>query len=217
MHRICIAVVIMSALAGQAAAQSLGFSQPTRWAQGRAPSPIGQATFILFGRVDSGPTADLVMYDASTGQAYVALSNGSGFGPPRLFASGLPRISSSRDPMLAAMADVNGDGRDDLIVLNRGADNVPGAATAVVALSTGTTFSYSGSPVWNPSWCAGYQTCLFGDMNGDRRADRVAITQNFGTVFGSLSTGSRFGPNAIWNNFFCIRGEVCALGDVDGD
>jgi hypothetical protein len=45
----------------------------------------------------------------------------------------------------------------------------------------------------------------------------VAFTPNSGTVWGSLSQGSKFGPNAVWNRFFCINGEVCALGDVDGD
>lgn len=169
----------------------------------------------MFGRVDAGPTADLVLYNADRGEAYVALSNGRSFGTPALWATGLPRFTTNDFDV--QLADVNGDGRADLIFFNHGADDVPGAATAVVALSTGTSFTYPPVPLWNGSWCASYQICRVADVTGDGRADLVAFTPNFGTLWASPSTGYRFGPNAIWNNFFCVRGEICALGDVDGD
>jgi hypothetical protein len=117
----------------------------------------------------------------------------------------------------AAVADLNGDGLDDLVIMNHGADNVPGAATAVVALNTGSGFAYPPQPTWNASWCASYQRCPAGDINGDGKADLTAFTQDFGVLWGTLSTGANFGANAIWHNFFCIRGEICALGDVNGD
>lgn len=115
------------------------------------------------------------------------------------------------------LTDVNGDSRADLVILSRGRDDVPGDATALVALSTGTSFGYPANPTWNVSWCAGYQVCLFGDLNGDRKTDMTAFTPNFGTLWGSLSSGAAFGGNAVWHHYFCIRGEVCAVGGVDGD
>ena len=156
-----------------------------------------------------------MLYNVNTGEVFVAVSDGGSFSAPRRFASGLPRHTDRF--FQAELADVNGDGLDDLLVFSRGPAGVPGAATALVALSTGTSFAYPVTPVWNASWCADVQTCLTGDINGDGRADLVAITQDFGTVFTSLSLGDRFGPNSVWNNFFCVRFEKCAVGDVDGD
>jgi FG-GAP-like repeat len=101
--------------------------------------------------------------------------------------------------------------------MNHGPDDVAGAATAVVALNTGSGFSYPGEPTWNASWCASYQHCLADDINGDGRGDLVGFTPEFGLVWGTLSTGGQFAANSIWNNYFCILGEVCTLGDVDGD
>lgn len=196
-------------------ADPLRFQEPARWAQVPITTPAGNATYLVFGKVNADAMADLLLYNTQRGEAYVALSNGHGFGTPSLFASGLPTWQGQ--PFDVGLADVNGDGLDDLVILNKGPDDVPGAATALVALSTGHSFAYPPNPVWNPSWCANYQTCLFGDLNGDRRADMTAFTPDFGTLWGSLSLGTKFGDNSVWHNFFCIRDEVCALGDVDGD
>src|SRR5262249_41053368 len=85
-------------------------------------------------------------------------------------------------------------------------------------INDGNGFTYTGSPVWNPSFCASYQTCFMADINGDGKSDIVAITQDFGIVWYSLSNGSSFGPNRKWNNqFWCARAEVCMAGDVNGD
>jgi hypothetical protein len=211
-----IRTLLLWALApATALAAPLRFEGPTRWIDIAVGLPAANAARTAFGKVDSNATADLVLYNSERGEAYVAFSNGHGFGPPQLAARGLPRFQN--EPFEIALADVNGDGLDDLVILNHGADDVPGAATAVVAFSTGAGFAFSGPPVKNDSWCASYQTCLAGDVTGDHRGDLVAFTPNFGTVWASPSQGSQIGPNAIWNGYFCLRGEVCALGDVDGD
>jgi len=203
--------LVLTHLCSFAQAAPLRFGEAQRWLDLPASSVGGDQARMLFGRVDRNASADLVIYNYAKGQAYVALSNGRTFGTPRLAASGLPQGIDNQ----VELADVNGDGLDDLVIFSRGPAGVAGAATAVVALSNGSTFD--APRVWNSSWCANVQTCLVGDINGDHRADIVAITQGFGTVFTSLSQGSSFGPNAIWNNYFCVRGEKCALGDVDGD
>ena len=179
----------------------------------------GRTVRPRFCSATSTPTAQPIWCSTTCSgrEAYVALSNRHGFATPILFATGLPTYTGTGEIPLASLADVNADGRADLIILNHGADDVAGAATARVALSTGSHFVYPANPVWNASWCATYQTCLFADLNGDHRADMVAFTPTAGTVWASLSTGVAFSANAIWNKFFCIKGEVCALGDVDGD
>ncbi|MDQ3696199.1 MAG: VCBS repeat-containing protein [Chloroflexota bacterium] len=191
------------------------FGTGTRWIEIPIDQPAASAASPLFGRVNSDTSADLVLYDYARGQAYVAISDGTRFGRPALYSSGLPQFSELT--FETALTDVNGDGLDDLVIMNHGADDVPGAATAMVALNTGSGFSYPPQPTWNASWCASYQRCLADDINGDGMGDLVAFTTDGGSVWGTLSTGTSFGANAVWLNFYCIRGEICVLGDVNGD
>jgi hypothetical protein len=192
----CLLLLAAAALTiCSARADPLRFEAPARWAQVPVTTPAGNSTYLLFGKVNADAMADLGLYNTQRGEAYVVLSNGHGFGTPALWA---PACRPGQgQPFDVALTDVNGDGLDDLIILNKGPDDVPGAATALVALSTGHSFAYPANPVWNPSWCANYQTCLFGDLNGDHRSDMVAFTPNFGTLWGSLSRGTRFGDNAM--------------------
>ena len=205
-------VVASMTLVGASAAGPLHFDDPKIWRIDYRLAPA-KANWLLFGDVNGDHKADLVLYDSNAGKAWVALSNGINFGAPVLVASNLP-IAKDID-FYVELADVNGDGKADLVFFNHGADNVAGAATASVALSTGSGFA--APAVWNSSWCATYQFCHTADINGDGKADLVAFTPSYGTVWGSTSSGTAFGPDAVWNNYFCIKGEVCALGDVDGD
>lgn len=214
---VALAGLAASALVTGASADPLHFDTGTRWLQLPFSSVPPQNARFMFGDVNGDGAADLVFYNMARGEAYVSLSNKHGFAAPVLFATGLQVWNGTGDQPFSAVADVNGDGKADLIILSRGADNIPGAATAKVALSDGAHFTFPASPVWNGSWCANYQTCLFADLNGDRKADMLAYTPKAGTLWGSLSTGTAFGANAIWNNFFCMTNEVCAVGDVDGD
>jgi hypothetical protein len=166
----------------------------------------------LFGRVNNDTKADLVIYNYARGEAYVALSDGARFGQPRLYSSGL--LQFSEPTFVVALNDVNGDGLDDLVIMNHGSYDVPGGADAVVALNTGTGFTYPAQRIWDEYWCASGESCLAGDINGDGMADLVAF---FGQVWGALSTGTSFGDNTVWNDFFCYGSEICALGDVNGD
>jgi FG-GAP-like repeat len=198
-----------------ASAEALRFGIGTRWLEIPFGRPASSPVFVMFGRVNADASDDLVLYNYVRGEAYTAVSTGSRFLPQRLYATGLPQFS---EPIFeAAVADLDGDGLDDLVIMNHGADDVAGAATAMVALNTGSGFSYPTQPTWNASWCASYQRCLAADINGDGRGDLVGFTPQFGVVWGTLSTGGQFAENSIWNDYFCILGEVCTLGDVDGD
>jgi hypothetical protein len=110
--------------------------------------------------------------------------------------------------------DVNGDGRTDIIAFNHG---INGGANAVfVGLSDGTKFG--AAQRWSDFFCVGTETCLVGDVNGDRRADIVAATGNPNAdIYVALSNGARFGAAQRWSTFFCRTGEVCKLADVNGD
>jgi hypothetical protein len=211
----CAALAVALTLAQAVPAAAARFGEPARWLQVALGSPGANAGLVRFGDVDGDGKADMALYDQQAGEAFVARSTGSGFAAPVRFATGLPKWTGRYFEF--DLADVNGDRRTDMVVLSRGRDDVAGDATARVALSTGTAFAYPAQPVWNASWCAEYQHCPFGDLNGDGKADMAAFTPDFGTVWGSPSQGAAFGANAVWNPYFCIRGERCALGDVDGD
>jgi hypothetical protein len=133
------------------------------------------------------------------------------------------------------LADVNGDGRADLVVFVR--DATPGQEGDVwVALaSAGGVF---GTPQkWHDAFCFGQQQCEVGDVNGDHRADIVVFTADTtpgqqGDIWvalnedpatlppGTLPLGvsGRFRPAPQrWHDFFCVGQQVCQLGDVNGD
>ncbi|RVT90252.1 FG-GAP repeat domain-containing protein [Sphingomonas crocodyli] len=211
--RAIILLVLLAVQPLSATAAPLHFRAGQRWTATDARGPAFTNLTVAFGDVNGDGRADMVLYAWLSGIVTVGLSTGSNFSSPAIFAENFPRTSGLG---IIQIADVNGDGKGDLVFMPHGADNVPGAANAQVALSSGTKFTLSPQP-WNSSWCAEYQECFAVDLNNDKRADLVAFTRRAGPVFTSLSTGGSFGANAIWNNFFCVNVEICAAGDVDGD
>jgi hypothetical protein len=191
-------------------ADALRFGEKQKW----LTLPPGTGGLMALGDVNGDGKTDLVVNDVGTGTVHVALSNGRTFNEPKLWATGLPH--SSLD-ITFGIADVNGDGKADFVAFVHGNGDTDGSANVYVALSNGSNFSYTSSPVWNDGFCITEQVCALADINGDGKADLVAFTPKTGLVWASLSTGTAFGPNATWNNYFCILSEVCAVGDVDGD
>ena len=129
----------------------------------------------------------------------------------------------SFDAVPRLLADVNGDGKADIVgFANNG---------VVVALSTGSSFA-SGT-VWfsktytlnNGGWYSFNKFPRFlADVNGDGRADIVGFS-SFG-VSVSLSTGSAFGNEIRWNSYdYAVNGGKWTsfdafprlLADVNGD
>ncbi|WP_154814281.1 DUF2961 domain-containing protein [Actinophytocola xinjiangensis] len=108
-------------------------------------------------------------------------------------------------------SDVNGDGRDDVVVFTQGA-----AADVLVAGSTGTAF---GDPVVGHDYFSlDGEVPRTGDVNGDGRADIVTFTRGAAAdVYVALSTGGGFGPSVKWHDFFAAGDEYPELGDVNGD
>ncbi|MER7458279.1 S8 family serine peptidase [Micromonospora sp. NPDC126480] len=108
-------------------------------------------------------------------------------------------------------ADVNGDGRDDIVSFTRGA-----SADVHVALSNGATF---GAPaLWHTYFGAGQEFPMLGDVNGDRRDDLITFTRgNTADVYVALSTGTSFGPSQRWHTWFAALKETPLVGDFNGD
>jgi hypothetical protein len=108
-------------------------------------------------------------------------------------------------------ADVNGDGRDDIVSFQRG---VP--ADVHVALSTGSSFA---APTrWHEYFGAGQEIPLLGDVNGDGRDDLITFTRgSVADVYVALSTGTSFGPSQRWHTWFAAGNETPLVGDFNGD
>ncbi|MCX4390063.1 S8 family serine peptidase [Micromonospora peucetia] len=108
-------------------------------------------------------------------------------------------------------ADVNGDGRDDIVSFQRGTP-----ADVHVALSTGSGFGVGTK--WHEYFGAGQEIPLLGDVNGDGRDDLITFTRGSAAdVYVALSTGTSFGPSQRWHTWFAAGNETPVVGDFNGD
>ncbi len=150
---------------------------------------------------------DIVTFThGSLADVYVALSNGSSFGPGLKWHDFF-----SLGGEVPAVGDVNGDGRDDLITFTRNA-----AADVYVALSTGSGFDASAK--WHEFFGTAGEYPGVADVNGDGKADIVVFTRGtLGDVYVALSSGAGFGASAKWHDWFAVGGELPRIGDFNGD
>ncbi|MEV5551200.1 VCBS repeat-containing protein [Streptomyces sp. NPDC052309] len=172
-----------------------GFGPAAVWHDFFAPA----GEFPALGDVNGDGRDDLITFtQGSTGDVYVALSDGNGFGAGRLvhehfaLAGEQPRVG-----------DVNGDGKDDILAFTQGAES-----DVYVALSDGNGFG--GGQLWNGFFAPNGEFPYVGDYNGDGKDDIVTFTHNDeADVYVSLSNGTdAFVDGRKWHDFFGLRGET---------
>jgi V8-like Glu-specific endopeptidase len=169
--------------------------------------------------VDNDGRADVVGF-GNTG-VYVSLSKGNYFTPPKKWTSDYRYDTGdwSIEKCIRTVADVNGDGRADVVGF--------GNEGVYVSLSTGSSFTSAQRWVdyygYNAGdWRVDKHPRMMADVNGDGMADIVG----FGSVGGyvSLSTNSRFTEPKVWVNYFGyditdwnIYKHIRTIEDVNGD
>ncbi|MFQ6162314.1 FG-GAP-like repeat-containing protein [Sinorhizobium meliloti] len=164
--------------------------------------------------VNGDGSADIVGFNDGV---QVALADGTGgFETPQTWFADIG-IKQGWDGDDLLMADVNGDGKSDVIAMNQQTRSVN------VALSTGASFSQTGwnqnyanfadSTVWNAD-----NPRMMSDVNGDGLSDLVGFSTE---VTVGLSNGAGFEPPTTWSSSFNAPDWTSdtprMMTDVNGD
>jgi hypothetical protein len=163
----------------------------------------------LVGDFNGDGRDDIVTFTrGTTGDVYVALSNGSSF----VGNSVRWHASFAFGSEIPAVGDFNGDGRDDIATFTR-----QNTADVFVALSNGSSFVGNGVR-WHDVFAINWDIPMVGDFNGDGRDDIAAFTRGAAAdVLVALSSGSAFGARTLWHSFFALGAETPLVGDFNGD
>jgi hypothetical protein len=175
----------------------------------------------LLGDVDGDGKADVAGFGRDG--VYVSLSDGRQFGPPRIWTRSFSPADgwTTQDACPRALADVNGDGKADIIGF--------GKDGTYVSVSTGTEFAAlrlwlasfgTGTSEWASQ---GDSPRVLADVNGDAKADVVGFAP--GGVYVALSNGTGFEPPKLWIRDFGSKAGGWAtqdrypraVADVNGD
>jgi hypothetical protein len=182
------------------------FLQQPVFATGAGPRSVAVADVNGDGKPDLIVVNGIVRNEVQ-GSVSVLLGNGDGtFGPQRTFATG-------SDPDQVTVADVNGDGRPDLIV-----GNLFDTRLSVLLGNGDGTF---GPPRFTPALPSSGGIVSVADVNGDGIPDLIVANPTAGDVSVLLGKGDgTFQPPrsipAGTSSFSPLEGQV-AVADVNGD
>lgn len=123
------------------------------------------------------------------------------------------RDAASRGADAEFLADVNGDGRSDLIL----AFAASGDFFVAPALSGSASGSFGALVAWRRGVAVGASRYLMADVTGDGRADAVAFFSSSGSWWVAPSTGSAFAAPTLWKSGHGAGSQAQFVADVTGD
>jgi len=197
MTQVLTILVLSGLLQSQSMAQSVSFIARRDFVPG--------GSLVEAADMNNDGKADVIVVNISTATLSVLRGNGDGTYQPALVTS----FASGQAPSFMAIADINVDGKADLVTLSQF------NGTGSVLLGRG-----DGGFQLPINFSADFQSAgiAVGDFNGDARPDLAVTSTSFpsGSVSVSLGNGNgTFGPRQIFpagNS----PGSV-ALGDLNGD
>lgn len=170
---------------------------------------VGDLLYVADVNDDGEDDIVLVHSGNFTGSYDVFLSTGGG-----TFAAPATYVESAANPAAVAIADVNGDGKLDIIV----ADGLPVPDLGNPAPSV-STFLGNGDGTFNSPTQVAYPgpiaSGVFADVNGDGKLDLISNSQ---VILASLTGGYLAPTSLVSPGQTCVAFDgVLAVGDLDGD
>lgn len=208
------AAQVATALAGD-----ISFAQTMNWSDAFARNSGWRTDRHerVMGDLNGDGRADILAFGDHGVQ--VALSDGQSFADAGLWLADMGQLAGNWRVArhIRTAADVDGDGRDDVIGFGNGG--------VLVSLSTGSSLGaarvFSREFTYNAGWRTELHVRALADVDGDGRADIVAFGQTGVQV--ALSLGSSFAAGTVWSDEFSraagwdVTRHERLLADVDGD
>lgn len=137
-------------------------------------------------------------------QVVVRLADGSGLSEEKV------AFQASLDPQLIWLADINADGREDLMCANVTGNTL----TYQAALSNGSGFE---TPFRLGEMDSRYTLVDFQDVNGDHQADAIYFEAETHSVWVATLNGQHLNPPSVWVQADRLQLAEIHFADVDGD
>ena len=180
-----------------------GLGALTTYSTGEASAPSA----LLVVDVNGDGHLDLLTANVRSNAVGVLLGTGAGnFELVRTYSTG-----AQSGPLRVAVADVNGDGRLDLLTANS-TTNAVGVLVGTPSGDFGPVTAYPAGPASNPFDVA------VADVNGDGQLDVLTANAGSHTVGVLLGTGTgSFGPVRAYSTGVGSQPRRLAVADVNGD
>lgn len=169
----------------------------------KAPSPAPQPQWLAWGDFNNDRLPDLLLLNPPDDNLSLLFGNGlGGFAPP----SGYPL----KNPEKALIEDFNGDGNQDLLVLER----ADGTDRLTLLIGRGTGEFFAAGAILEKPWITDLAA---GDLDGDGDLDVVVTTAAFGVELLVLGNDGQGHFETAFTGLYPVKPAVLALGQVDGD